>query len=93
MYMVIRLNLYFEMARVSWVLAPGLSAKAASTDMLLFFYGTTFLQSCVSECWDLMFGSSSFLFCQVFIDSFRGFSVNGLNGSRLCRKVQICSDS
>lgn len=45
--MVMRLNLFFETAQVvslvSWVWAPGLSAKAVSTDMLLF-YGTTFLQ-------------------------------------------------
>lgn len=37
------LKFKFETAQVSWVWAPGLSAHAVSTDMLLF-YGLTFLQ-------------------------------------------------
>ena len=60
------------MAGVFWVWAPGLSAKAVSTD-IVSFYGTTFLQELVSECRDLMFGSSSYLFYHVFRDSFMGF--------------------
>ena len=57
LYVLMRWNLYCEMAGVFRVWAPELSAKAASTDMLLCFYGTTFLQKHVSECWDFMFGS------------------------------------